>query len=148
MRWNMPEVLPAPGQSQAAASIKNGSLLYQLTAILRHGKLMNGISQPELDDFSAAVACDTVRRQQPELLLLHFTDVDTHKHRCGVKSEEVQAALERLDQRLGLLMQAVRESGLEEETGVLVFSDHGAFDVHTHINLNDLLERMGALQTG
>lgn len=148
MRWNMPEVLPAPGQSQASASIKNGSLFYQLSAILRHGKLMKGISQPELDDFSAAVACDTIRRQKPDLLLLHFTDVDTHKHHCGVESEDVQAAFERLDQRLGLLMQAVKEAGTEEETGLLVFSDHGAFDVHTHINLNDALERMGLCRQG
>lgn len=81
-------------------------------------------------------------------LLLHFTDVDTHKHHCGAESEDVQAALERLDQRLGLLMQAVKEAGTEEETGLLVFSDHGAFDVHTHINLNDALERMGLCRQG
>lgn len=47
----------------------------------------------------------TLKKEQPDLMLVHLTDVDTNRHLYGVDCEPVREALKRHDERLGELME-------------------------------------------
>ena len=57
--------------------------------------MRNGIAQPQLDNFIQACALDTIYKYNPQLFLLHLTDVDTNRHLYGVESKEAKEALKR-----------------------------------------------------
>jgi len=146
IKYNIPEILPKrPWENQLVLSLTNGSPLFQLSSVLKHGKHLKGAFQPQLDDFSCAVLCDLIRDKKPDLMMIHFTDVDTHKHHFGVNSPEAVAALKRMDQRLGSLLTSLESSGMSNDCHVIVLSDHGMTDVTKSINPNKYLEKIGLL---
>lgn len=147
IRYNIPEIFANRWwKNQIAVSLMNGSPLLQLRAVLKFGRNLNGSSQPQLDDFSCATMCDIIKRKKPNLAIIHFTDVDTHKHRHGIYSTHVSDALERTDARLGKLFSALSEAGLKEQSNIILFSDHSMLDVNVSLNFNDIFEKKGLLR--
>ncbi len=82
-------------------SLKASSPAFLLRMNQKYGHLRRGIQQPELDDFITACAVDTLKHKKPWLTLIHLVDMDSMRHRYGVRSDEALAALHRLDQRVG-----------------------------------------------
>lgn len=149
IRYNLPEVKAIGKENQIWKVLTNGSPFFCLDMNLRYGHIRNGIQEPQLDDFSTACAVDTIKRKRPALMLLHLIDLDEAKHAYGTKDVEVQRAIERMDKRLGQIMQAVRAAGIEKETAIMVLGDHGQFDVLKIVRLNNLLQEAGLIdQTG
>nr|MBR9646502.1 alkaline phosphatase family protein [Streptococcus sp. 11-4097] len=76
--YNLPEIFPnRPWQNQILVSLFSGSPLYQLDLNQRFGHIRNGLSQPELDDFVLASAVHTIQTKKPNVMFIHFTDLDT-----------------------------------------------------------------------
>lgn len=146
IRYNLPEVKAIGRENQAWKVLKNGSPFFCLDMILRYGHIRNGIQQPELDDFSTACAIDTIKRKKPALLLLHLIDLDEAKHAYGTKSVEASQAIERMDGRLGQIVRAVKDAGIEADTAIMVLGDHGQFDYFKTIRLNNLLKDEGLIE--
>ena len=138
--YNIPEIPPVPGQNQIRANLKAGTKLLQLNMLFRYGKLLNGIKQPDLDNFVTTAAADILRRKKPDLTLVHFTCGDAFGHEYGRNLSLLEPAYKALDENLGRLIEAAGE-----ETAVIVFSDHACLDVHTEITPNDVLVDMGLL---
>ncbi|MDL2232948.1 ectonucleotide pyrophosphatase/phosphodiesterase [Ruminococcaceae bacterium OttesenSCG-928-L11] len=133
IKYNMPEIFPNNGESQLSVSLKNGSKLFQAKSYLRHGKLLSGIRQPNLDDFAVASALDAAKFQKKfGLLLLHLVDVDSHKHQYGPNSPEARNAIKRMDFRLEQLLEAY------QEWDFIILGDHGCLPVAASVNLNAL----------
>ncbi|NCB41861.1 MAG: alkaline phosphatase family protein [Clostridia bacterium] len=145
IRYNLPEVKAIGRENQAWKVLKNGSPLFCLDMVRRYGHIRKGIQEPQLDDFSTACAVDTIKRKKPNLLLLHLIDLDEAKHAYGTKAKEVQEAIERMDQRLGQIMQAIADAGMSEQTALIVLGDHGQFDVSKKIRLNNFLQEKGLI---
>lgn len=144
--YHLPEVVAINGENQLLKVLRNGSPMYCISMQLRHGHIRNGIEQPELDDFTTAAAVDTFQRKRPNLLLMHLIDLDEMKHRHGTSGSEIDAALKRMDKRLGDIITAVETSEVADDTTIMVLGDHGQFDVHTRIHLNNLLLDCGLIQ--
>ena len=140
VRYNIPEVLARPGKSQVVASLGAGSKLLQIKMILRHGKMLDGISQPGLDNFAAACMADILRERKPGLALMHLTAYDSLRHRHGSGSGLLKQAFDSLDRNLALLLEAAGE-----DRDVILFSDHGQIDLHTEIEPNGILVEAGLL---
>ena len=70
----------------------------------KFGHLRKGIKQPWLDDFVTAMASWTLKHKKPDLTLIHLVDMDSMRHRYGVRSDQAKQALQRLDQRVGQLI--------------------------------------------
>jgi len=140
VRYNIPEVLPRPGKSQVAASLRAGSKLLQLNMVLRHRKLLSGIGQPNRDNFAAACMADILRENDPGLALIHFTAYDSFCHEYGKGSEELKPALESLDNNLSLLLEAAGD-----ERDVIIFTDHSQVNVHNVLEPNEVLVNEGLL---
>jgi predicted AlkP superfamily pyrophosphatase or phosphodiesterase len=63
--------------------------------------------------------------ERPQLLTLYFHHVDTAGHDFGPDSPEVNAAMQKVDGALGLLLQGLRMRGIEKQVNLIVVSDHG-----------------------
>ena len=87
-----------------------------------------------------------LRKHKPNLLLLHLAELDEAEHRHSAASPEAAAAVERSDARVGELLTALRDAGIEDSTTVFIVSDHGFLPVRRRINPNVLLVKAGLLE--
>lgn len=126
--------------SQIAVSLFASSPKYLLEKNHKFGHLRSGIKQPELDDFVTAVAVDTIKKEEPDVLALHLVDLDSTRHGYGVKSPESKAALERMDNHLGQLMKTLESTEAYKDAHVVLLGDHYQIDTHTVIRPNHLFK--------
>jgi len=146
IQYNLPEIFANRSwQNQLMVSAWNGSMAYELDLNRRFGKLRDGIHQPELDDFVHASALYTIDRYNPNMMLIHYTDVDSHRHLYGVNHPKVEGALRRHDRRLGELMEHLERTGEIEDTTVVVLGDHYQKNTAQVVYLNHLLLQEGLL---
>lgn len=143
IRYNIPEIFPNRGKKQLVVSLEAGSKWLQIKEFIKHGKKLNGLSQPEVDQFAVSCMCDIIRQKDPDLMMLHLTDCDTQKHKYGIHSKQAKEALKRLDESLGKLLEAT--AGMQELM-VIIVSDHAQIDVTKSINPNVYLEAAGLLK--
>jgi len=87
-----------------------------------------------LDDFSSAVAADLLHKQKPDLTLIHLLAYDFICHDYGSKAEEINAAYKSLDNSVGKILKAA------DTQPVILFSDHGHFDVDSVVDLSHMEE--------
>ncbi|OPX44753.1 type I phosphodiesterase / nucleotide pyrophosphatase [Ruminiclostridium hungatei] len=145
IRYNIPEIRAIKKENQALKIIKNGSPFFSMGMEKKFGHFRRGIEQPYLDDFTTRCAVDTIKRKRPNLLLMHLIDLDDAKHEHGIDSPDIDKVLVRMDKRLGDIMEAVREAGIEEDTVFLVIGDHGQINVRYKVRLNQLLKEAGLI---
>lgn len=123
--WNMPEIWPnRPWQNQITQSLLNGSIGYQIDLYRRYSRILEGTKQPMLDNFVQAALLRTLSYYRPDLTLVHFTDADAMRHEHGVDSREAQAALRRLDMRLGATLGLLERQGQKGSTNIILLGDH------------------------
>jgi hypothetical protein len=139
IRWNIPEIMPQPGDNQVLLNLKNGSKVIQMECFLKYRHLMDGIRQPALDRFAAACMADILRRKKPDLALMHLVAFDWVCHKAGEDWSRLDEALAVMDDGFGKLLAEIGDAS------VIVFSDHAQLPVHTTVQPNDLLVEMGLL---
>lgn len=146
IKYNIPEVLAnRPWQNQVVVSALNGSMMYEMELLKMFGHLRDGVRQPALDNFVHASACHTIRKYDPDMMLIHFTDLDTNRHIYGLDHEKTFAAMERHDMRLGQLWEALVETRDMAKTTVILLGDHCQFDTNRVVYFNYLLKEKGYL---
>lgn len=147
--YNFPEIhADRPWQNVILKTILDGSTRYVLGTLPHAVRELKGIREPELDNFLEKTAVDTILRYNPELMLIHFLDVDSHRHQLGAAHPEIRRALERLDGRIGAITDALartKAGGCHsmEDTTVVILGDHYQLDCHTVIYPNYLLKKHG-----
>ena len=147
INYNLAEIFaPKPWQNQLVMSALAGSLKYQLDLNKRFGHLRNGLSQPALDNFVHESVKYTIDKYKPNLLLIHYTDVDTNRHYHGYNSKEANDALLRHDKRLGEIIKALKDANIFEESTIVALGDHSALDGDYMIRLNSLFRENGLLE--
>ncbi len=152
IEWNIPEIMVTRRfQNQVTSCLANGTPGYLLTLNKKFGHMRKGITQPALDDFLMASVEYTLNKYDPDLCLIHFTDVDTNRHNYGVEGPEITAALKRNDDRLGQLLKWLKiEPGQTtdsdgREVSFIVLGDHCQIEAHTITYLNKLFADWGLL---
>ncbi|WP_058486690.1 alkaline phosphatase family protein [Defluviitalea phaphyphila] len=145
IKYNMPEVVAVKNENQVLKVLKNGNPFFCINMERKFGRFRKGIKQPYLDNFTTLCVSDTIKRKKPNLLLAHFIELDDVKHKYGTKSKEVKKAIRNMDRRLGDIINAVKETGIKDDTIFIVFGDHGQFDVKYKVRLNNLLKEKGLI---
>lgn len=144
--YNLAEIFPNRiWTNQVLVSLKASSPLFLLQMNHRYGHLRHGIKQPWLDDFITACAVDTLKNKQPDLTLIHLVDMDSMRHRYGVRSAQAQHALQRLDRRVAQIVQATKDAGTYDRTNFVLLGDHYQINVQKMIHFNMLFARHGWL---
>lgn len=144
--YNLAEIFPNRiWTNQVLVSLKASSPLFILEMNKKYGKLRNGIKQPQLDEFITACAVDTIKNKKPNLTLLHLVDMDSMRHRYGVRSGEAMEALCRLDKHVKQVIDATKVAGTFEDTNFVILGDHYQINVDKMIHLNTLFAKRGWL---
>jgi hypothetical protein len=92
-----------------------------------------------LDDRVAAAAATAVA-SGTRLVFAVFSAADSMAHKFGPFAEQTRLAYRRIDRSLAPLADVVT-GGTGDTPFVLLVSDHGASPTHTHLDLEDLVER-------
>lgn len=84
---------------------------------------------PDKDDAdnerAVAAAEKIIAEHKPEVLFVHFPEVDKTGHKYGWDSAEQMAAIERADGQVQRVLAALREAGVAERTAIILSADHG-----------------------
>ena len=94
-----------------------------------------------------SIARFILKTHQPNLLLVHFVELDTVQHNTSPTSPESLATLERIDGYIGVLLQTLADGGLREKTHVLIVSDHGFLPISKRLQVNTLFKQEKLLET-
>lgn len=112
----------------------------------RHTSLLDAPERhPAYEEFSMRCAADIIREYRPNLLMTHPGMVDHCRHVSGLFSPQVDEALRMTDRWIGLLMDAVRDAGIEDSTSFAIVSDHGHMEWVRAVALNVLFRQRGLL---
>jgi predicted AlkP superfamily pyrophosphatase or phosphodiesterase len=93
-------------------------------------KTMAGDAKPMREDTVLAtnVARNAARyivEKKPNLCFIHFTDTDNTGHKYGWGSPEQIKAFADVDAALGVVVQAIRDAGIADQSVLIVTADHG-----------------------
>jgi predicted AlkP superfamily pyrophosphatase or phosphodiesterase len=86
------------------------------------------------------------KKHQPNLLLMHLLNTDAIHHMNGPGSFASFTALAYADRLVGDVVQAVKDSGLQDSTTLFVATDHGFKKVQKVIFPNVVLKKAGHLK--
>ena len=111
-----------------------------------HEKYGSALTHPTIDHFLMYCTVEVFKRCRPNLLLTHPCFVDSAKHRTGVGTERVKEALRNTNEWLEKLWDAVVEAGLENNTDIMIVSDHGQMAVERLICPNVCLREAGFIE--
>jgi len=81
-------------------------------------------------------------KKEVDFATVYFSFVDSRGHRFGPDSPEVVEAIERADDLVGYLMGKMNETGLKENTNLMIVSDHGMAEVSQDrkVVLDDMID--------
>ncbi|MGO1367978.1 MAG: ectonucleotide pyrophosphatase/phosphodiesterase [Senegalia sp. (in: firmicutes)] len=147
IQYNMPEIFAnRKWQNQIIVSLLNGSPLYQIQMNYKYGYIRKGRAQPELDNFTSKSLIDTLKNKKADITMVHFTDLDSIRHEFGFEGKEAKEALDRHDQRLGQIINTLKESNMYEESTLILLGDHSSLNENKVIYLNRLLKEKGYIE--
>jgi len=147
IHYLLPEIFPNRiWDNQMVAALRNGTPSFILGIFKRYRHLLNGIHQPHLDDFVTQSVIYTLKAKAPDMMLIHFTDLDSARHNHGVRAKEAYKAIDRLGDRFARIMATLKEENLFDSTTVVILGDHFQLDYHTKVPLNNRLADAGWLK--
>jgi len=84
-----------------------------------------------------------IKTYQPNLMALHFVIVDHLQHGHGREGVEVKQGVALVDSMIGVVIQSIKEAGLEKSTAIIITGDHGFVNTSITFSPNVLLEEHG-----
>jgi predicted AlkP superfamily pyrophosphatase or phosphodiesterase len=82
-------------------------------------------SQEDSDEPVGDTAVEVIKKSKPDLLFVHFQNVDRVGHASGWGSDEQLAAIAQADTQIGRILDALGKAGLRASTLIIVTADHG-----------------------
>jgi predicted AlkP superfamily pyrophosphatase or phosphodiesterase len=93
---------------------------------LYQAKSLNNFSLPSYRSIdSANAAADYIKARKPNLCFIHFADSDSAGHTYGWGSPQQIEAFEEQDKALKIIVDAIKDAGIEDDSVVIVSADHG-----------------------
>jgi arylsulfatase A-like enzyme len=99
------------------------------------------LTWPMTDDDRVALAIWLFKTQRPHLTLLHIFATDSAQHTFGPGSPEALKSIEEADAHVQLILDAVKQTGMQDRTDIVILSDHGFLPVEKQLQLNALFKQ-------
>ena len=93
----------------------------------------------------ANIAAYVIKKDQPNLMTIHFFSVDHYEHEQGRQGPLVKAAVADADSSVGIIIDALKTAGIWEKTVLIVTGDHGFLDVTKSVQPNVWLAKAGLI---
>jgi predicted AlkP superfamily pyrophosphatase or phosphodiesterase len=77
------------------------------------------------DDICTDTAASIIKKEKPLLTFIHLSEPDNQLHGVGFMTDVYNERLKIVDKRIGRLVQAVKDAGIDKETVFLIIADHG-----------------------
>lgn len=77
------------------------------------------------DDFCVDTTVSVIKKEKPLFTFIHVSQPDGVGHNIGHRTPAYYEELEKVDARIGKIVQAVKDAGIEKETIIIVTADHG-----------------------
>ncbi len=91
------------------------------------------------------IAAYIIKKSQPQLMTIHFFGVDHAQHLSGRESQMTQEAIADADEAVGIIIAALKEQGIWNQTVLMVGGDHGFYNVTRTVYPNVWLKNAGLL---
>lgn len=145
----MPElVCPSFEAEGYASAFRRTTNEYSYTRYLEPNLgLIRETKDGQFFDLVNHVVPEILRHEKPDVMLAHFVEVDTARHKGGAEGPHVEEALRIVDRTLGHMLRALEDTGRSESTNIVLVSDHGHLDIDQHTCLNVLFRDRGLLRT-
>lgn len=140
--YNIPEIWSVDGDSSFITFWNNGSRKL-LPLVLKYKHLLNGTSQPGVDNFSEAVTHVLLKKKHPDFLCLHFTELDSMRHYHGLHTPFIDEILVKIDARLSRLLATIKSIPYYKDANLILLGDHGGSDFKEVIDINGMLQAAG-----
>lgn len=104
-------------------------------ALVTKDSVDHALMPPAIADQDPAVAeasVKVIREHKPQIMLVHLPNVDHKGHGYGWSSSEQMQAIAVADQCVGLVLEALKDAGVLEQTLIIITSDHGGFGKGHH----------------
>ncbi|MDD3400566.1 MAG: ectonucleotide pyrophosphatase/phosphodiesterase [Eubacteriales bacterium] len=95
------------------------------------------------DLFCARAVSYLTKTYQPDIIYTHLTLIDRTRHSRGVFSDALQPAYQFLDECIGIMLDAIEQTGLGDQTIINITSDHGHCDIDHVTSINRFLSLHG-----
>ena len=138
--WSFPEIPSPEGVIEKELYMQGQLTGDELTDIAR----MRNIAWRDRQWTNAAI--HILKTRKPNLLLFHLLTTDSTNHTYGPGSMASYTAYGYADQLIGQLLSALKESGLQDKTSIIVGTDHGFKKVSKLIYPHVALRKAGLLQ--
>ncbi|MDN5286940.1 MAG: phosphodiesterase [Mucilaginibacter sp.] len=80
------------------------------------------------DDFCVDTTVSVIKKEKPYFTFIHVSEPDGVGHNIGHRTPAYYAELQKVDARIGKIVQAVKDAGIEKETIIIVTADHGGIN--------------------
>jgi predicted AlkP superfamily pyrophosphatase or phosphodiesterase len=77
------------------------------------------------DERCVEEAVNLIQTEKSDFLFIHLSQPDNVGHEIGHATPEYYAELKNVDRRIGQILEAVKKAGIEDDTIILISSDHG-----------------------
>ncbi len=109
----------------------------------RHFYKTKLMDQPLYDEFLTCCATDIIKTATPEVMIIHYVNLDNARHHYGQNGIMINRAIMELDGWIGRIIDTTIDMGIFENTNFVITGDHGHLDIKQLFNPNILLEKEG-----
>jgi predicted AlkP superfamily pyrophosphatase or phosphodiesterase len=141
VNFNFPDIGSA-GEKARIAFSKPVSLLQEFQKNVFHDTARIDYGQ---DTNTARMASYIIKKDKPNLMFIHFFGIDHFEHGEGRDGPRVRNAVYVADLGVGLIVKALKDAGIWNETVLIITGDHGFNNVSTNINPNVWLVKAGLI---
>jgi predicted AlkP superfamily pyrophosphatase or phosphodiesterase len=99
------------------------------------------------DQVWTQAAIHLLKKERPNLLMLHLLNTDGQQHAHGPQTAEAATAISLADRYVGDVLQALQQTRLAQRTSVFIVADHGFIRVTKQIKPNARLRSAGLIRS-
>jgi predicted AlkP superfamily pyrophosphatase or phosphodiesterase len=119
-----------PSESPSGDRSRKRTLQYSTPGLIEKSLAAAGAgSDKSTDGRRAAISEYIITNYKPNLMLIHFIELDGAHHDNGPRSAAALPVVERMDAYLGRVIEATRKAGIFDQTTFFLVSDHGFAEV-------------------
>ncbi|HWO00799.1 MAG TPA: ectonucleotide pyrophosphatase/phosphodiesterase [Blastocatellia bacterium] len=128
--YSVPEIKD-PSESPAGDKSRKRVLQYSTPGLIEKAMAAAGAgADSSTDGRRAAISEYIITSYKPNLMLIHFIELDGAHHDNGPRSAAALPFAERMDQYVGRVIEASRKAGIFDQTTFFLVSDHGFAEVN------------------